>query len=75
MIEVMTPPDLFAAVPLVVPPSETMPASPIMSEAVAHFAFPQVTEADDVAVTIMGAITHMRLTTGTVILVDGGKHL
>jgi hypothetical protein len=27
------------------------------------------------AMTIMGAITHLRLTTGTVILVDGGKHL
>lgn len=34
-----------------------------------------VTEADDVALAIMGAITHLRLTTGTVILVDGGKHL
>ena len=34
-----------------------------------------LTEADDVALTIIGAITHMRLTTGTVILVDGGKHL
>ncbi len=34
-----------------------------------------VTEADDVAVAIMGAVTHLRLTTGTTILVDGGKHL
>lgn len=29
----------------------------------------------DVAVSIMGAITHLRLTTGTVVLVDGGWHL
>ena len=34
-----------------------------------------VTEADDVALTIMAAITHLRLTTGSIILVDGGKHL
>jgi 3-oxoacyl-[acyl-carrier protein] reductase len=34
-----------------------------------------VTEADDVALAIMGAVTHLRLTTGSVILVDGGKHL
>jgi 3-oxoacyl-[acyl-carrier protein] reductase len=35
----------------------------------------RVTEADDVALTILAAITHLRLTTGSVILVDGGKHL
>jgi 3-oxoacyl-[acyl-carrier protein] reductase len=35
----------------------------------------RLTEADDVALAIMGAITHFRLTTGTAILVDGGKHL
>ena len=35
----------------------------------------RVTEADDVALAIMGAITHFRLSTGTAILVDGGKHL
>ncbi|MBX9701144.1 MAG: SDR family oxidoreductase [Acetobacteraceae bacterium] len=35
----------------------------------------RVTEADDVALAIMGAITHFRLTTGTYVLVDGGKHL
>ncbi len=35
----------------------------------------RVTEADDVAVAIIGAITHFRLTTGSTILVDGGKHL
>ena len=35
----------------------------------------RVTEADDVAVAIMGAITHLRLSTGTAILVDGGVHL
>lgn len=34
-----------------------------------------VTEADDVALAVMAAVTHLRLTTGTVILVDGGKHL
>ena len=34
-----------------------------------------LTEADDVAVAIMGTITHLRLTTGVSILVDGGKHL
>ncbi len=34
-----------------------------------------VTEADDVALAIMAAVTQLRLTTGTVILVDGGKHL
>jgi 3-oxoacyl-[acyl-carrier protein] reductase len=34
-----------------------------------------VTQADDVAVAILGAVTHFRLTTGSVILVDGGKHL
>lgn len=35
----------------------------------------RLTEADDVALAILGAITHFRLTTGTAILVDGGKHL
>jgi len=35
----------------------------------------RVTEADDVAVAIIGTITHFRLTTGSTILVDGGKHL
>jgi 3-oxoacyl-[acyl-carrier protein] reductase len=35
----------------------------------------RVTEADDVALAVMGAITHFRLTTGTYILVDGGKNL
>jgi 3-oxoacyl-[acyl-carrier protein] reductase len=35
----------------------------------------RVTEADDVALAVMGAITHFRLTTGTAILVDGGVHL
>lgn len=34
-----------------------------------------VAEADDVALAIIGTITHLRLTTGTSILVDGGKHL
>ena len=34
-----------------------------------------VTEADDVALAVMGAVTHLRLTTGSVILVDGGRHL
>jgi 3-oxoacyl-[acyl-carrier protein] reductase len=35
----------------------------------------RIAEADDVALAVMGAVTHLRLTTGTVILVDGGKHL
>ncbi len=47
----------------------------VVEKQAASSALHTVTEADDVAVTIMGAITHMRLTTGTVILVDGGKHL
>jgi len=34
-----------------------------------------VVDADDVAVSIMGAITQLRLTTGAVVLVDGGWHL
>ncbi len=32
-------------------------------------------QADDVAVAIMGAVTHLRLSTGTTLLVDGGRHL
>jgi 3-oxoacyl-[acyl-carrier protein] reductase len=35
----------------------------------------RLTEADDVAIAIMAAVTHLRLTTGVAILVDGGKHL
>jgi 3-oxoacyl-[acyl-carrier protein] reductase len=34
-----------------------------------------VTEADDVALAIMAAITHLRLTTGSTIVVDAGRHL
>ena len=34
-----------------------------------------VTEADDVALAIMAAITHLRLTTGSTILVDAGRRL
>lgn len=34
-----------------------------------------VTEADDVAVAIVGAVVYLRQTTGTTILVDSGKHL
>jgi 3-oxoacyl-[acyl-carrier protein] reductase len=30
---------------------------------------------DDVAVSVMGAVTHLRLATGTVVLVDGGLRL
>jgi len=30
---------------------------------------------DDVAVSVLGAVTHLRLATGTVVLVDGGLHL
>ena len=34
-----------------------------------------VMQADDVALAIMGAITHLRLSTGTTLVVDGGRHL
>ena len=34
-----------------------------------------VAEADDVALAIMAAVTHLRLTTGSNIVVDGGRHL
>jgi 3-oxoacyl-[acyl-carrier protein] reductase len=34
-----------------------------------------VAEADDVALAIMAAVTHLRLTTGSTIVVDGGRHL
>jgi 3-oxoacyl-[acyl-carrier protein] reductase len=32
-------------------------------------------DADDIAVSVIGAVTHLRLATGTVVLVDGGLHL
>ena len=35
----------------------------------------RVAEADDVAVAVMAAITGLRLTTGSTIVVDGGRHL
>jgi 3-oxoacyl-[acyl-carrier protein] reductase len=34
-----------------------------------------VAEPDDVALAVMSAITHLRLTTGTTIMVDSGRHL
>jgi len=34
-----------------------------------------VTEADDVAMAILAGITHLRLTTGSTIVVDSGRHL
>ena len=34
-----------------------------------------VTEPDDIALAVIGAIVHLRQTTGTTILVDAGKHL
>lgn len=34
-----------------------------------------VSEPDDVALAVMAAITHLRLTTGTTIMVDSGRHL
>jgi 3-oxoacyl-[acyl-carrier protein] reductase len=34
-----------------------------------------VSEPDDVALAVMSAITHLRLTTGTTIMVDSGRHL
>lgn len=35
----------------------------------------KVAEPDDVALAVMAAITHLRLTTGSTLLVDGGRHL
>lgn len=32
-------------------------------------------DADDVAVSILGAVTHLRISTGTTLVIDGGKHL
>ena len=34
-----------------------------------------VCQADDVALAVAAAVTHLRLTTGTTLLVDGGRHL
>lgn len=34
-----------------------------------------VCQADDVAMAVAAAVTHLRLTTGSTLLVDGGKHL
>jgi 3-oxoacyl-[acyl-carrier protein] reductase len=34
-----------------------------------------VCQADDVALAVVAAVTHLRLTTGSILLVDGGKHL
>lgn len=34
-----------------------------------------VAEADDVAMAVMAAVTHLRLTTGSTIVVDSGRHL
>lgn len=34
-----------------------------------------VVDPDDVAVSIIGAITHLRIATGTTLMVDGGRHL
>lgn len=34
-----------------------------------------VTEPDDIALSIIAAITHMRLMTGSTIVIDGGRHL
>ena len=34
-----------------------------------------IVEPDDVAVSIVGAVTHFRVSTGTTFVVDGGKHL
>jgi 3-oxoacyl-[acyl-carrier protein] reductase len=34
-----------------------------------------VVDPDDVAVSVIGAITHLRLATGTTVVIDGGKHL
>ncbi|WP_051237669.1 SDR family NAD(P)-dependent oxidoreductase [Ottowia thiooxydans] len=34
-----------------------------------------VTEPDDIALSVMAAVTHLRLMTGSTIVVDGGRHL
>ncbi len=34
-----------------------------------------VKEAEDVSMAILSAVTHLRLSTGTTIVVDGGRHL
>jgi len=34
-----------------------------------------VKEAEDISMTILSAVTHLRLSTGTTIVVDGGRHL
>ena len=34
-----------------------------------------ITDPDDVALAVLGAVTHLRLATGTEIVVDAGKHL
>jgi 3-oxoacyl-[acyl-carrier protein] reductase len=34
-----------------------------------------VAEPDDVALAVLAAVTHLRLTTGTNIVVDSGRHL
>ncbi|WP_149537373.1 SDR family NAD(P)-dependent oxidoreductase [Siccirubricoccus phaeus] len=47
----------------------------VVEKAAAKTPLKTVTEADDVALAVMAAITHLRLTTGSVILVDGGNHL
>lgn len=35
----------------------------------------RVCEADDVALAVLAAVTHLRLSTGTALVVDGGRHL
>jgi 3-oxoacyl-[acyl-carrier protein] reductase len=35
----------------------------------------KVVEAEDVALAIIAAVTHLRRTTGARIIVDGGRHL
>jgi 3-oxoacyl-[acyl-carrier protein] reductase len=35
----------------------------------------KVTEADDVALAVLAAVTHLRQTTGSIITVDAGRHL
>src|SRR4051812_37272076 len=35
----------------------------------------KVTEADDIALAVLAAVTHLRQTTGTTIVVDAGRHL
>jgi 3-oxoacyl-[acyl-carrier protein] reductase len=46
-----------------------------MDKAAAATPLQRVVEPDDVALAVLASLTHLRLTTGAVITVDGGRHL